>query len=161
MAILFSARQIVEAAVEKENKRKGFYAAVSEMSRHPEMKDLFGFLVREEERHIRVFSDILARLPADVHPVGYTEEMQAYMDGFINDRLYADIDTTAFAEKALAEKSVFSLAIGFEKDAILYFREFLPYLSESDADIVAELIEQEKGHIRKLAEMRREMTSWN
>ena len=49
------------------------------------------------------------------------------------------------------------MAIGFEKDAILYFREFFSYLSESDQKVVAELIEQEKGHIRKLAEMKRQM----
>ncbi len=161
MAVLFSARQIVEAAIEKEKKRKGFYAAVSGMSQNTEMKGLFRFLAEEEERHIAAFSDILARLPADSHPVGYTEEMQAYMDGVINDRLYSDIDTAAFVEKALVEKNVFRLAIGFEKDAILYFREFVPFLSGSDAKVVSELIEQEKGHIRKLVEMKREMTLWN
>lgn len=62
-----------------------------------------------------------------------------------------------FVQKAITAKSVFRLAIGFEKDAILYYREFLPFLTEPDRKIVADLIEQEKGHIRKLADMQRRM----
>ena len=157
MAVLFSAREIVEAAVEKEKKRKGFYSNVSELSTNGDMKDLFQFLTEEEERHVAAFEQIRDNLPEDTHSAEYTEEMQAYMDSVIDDRLYSDIDSKEFVQKAIDTKDVFRLAIGFEKDAILYFREFFSYLSESDQKVVAELIEQEKGHIRKLAEMKRQM----
>ena len=79
------------------------------------------------------------------------------MDSVIDDRLYSDIDSKEFVQKALNTKDVFRLAIGFEKDAILYFREFLPFLNESEREVVVDLIEQEKGHIRKLAEMQKQM----
>jgi rubrerythrin len=69
------------------------------------------------------------------------------MDSVIDDRLYADIDSEKFVQKA----------IGFEKDAILYFREFIPFLNPSDRNIVEDLIEEEKGHIRKLADMKKQM----
>lgn len=41
MAIIFAAREIAEAAVEKEKLRRGFYAAVCELSTNKAMKDLF------------------------------------------------------------------------------------------------------------------------
>jgi len=153
MAVLFSAREIVEAAVEKEKKRKGFYSKVSELSTNEDMKGLFQFLTKEEEKHVAAFSQIRDKLPVETHPVEYDDDMQAYMDSVIDDRLYSDMDSKGFVQKAIHAKDVFRLAIGFEKDAILYFMEFLPYLTESDRKSVSELIEQEKGHIRKLAEM--------
>ena len=153
MAVLFSAREVVEAAVEKEKKRKGFYARVSELSSNPDMKDLFQFLKEEEARHVSAFTQIRDNLPEETHPAEYSADMEAYMDSVVDDRLYSDIDSEEFVQKAINSKNVFRLAIGFEKDAILYFREFLPYLTEPDRKVVEELIEQEKGHIRKLADM--------
>ena len=79
------------------------------------------------------------------------------MDSVIDDRLYSKIDSAEFVEKAISTRTVFQLAIGFEKDAILYFREFLPFLTDADREIVVGLIEEEKGHIRKLAEVQKQM----
>lgn len=157
MAVIFSAREVVEAAVEKEKKRKGFYAAVAELSTDRAMKDLFQFLTEEEARHVAAFTQIRDSLPEEPDSGEYSADMDAYMDSVIDDRLYSHIDSKEFVQKAIDARNVFSLAIGFEKDAILYFREFIPYLSESDRKVVEELIEQEKGHIRKLAEMQRRM----
>ena len=61
-------------------------------------------------------------------------------------------------KEAIDAENVFRLAIGFEKDAILYFREFLPYVKEFDLEVLEDLIEQEKGHIRTLVEMEKKLT---
>jgi len=159
MTVLFSAREIAEAAVEKERKRREFYTQVSELSTNPDMKDLFQFLTKEEEKHVAAFTRIRDNLPTEeTHSEEYGADMQAYMDSIVDDRLYSDMDSKEFVEKAINAKDVFRLAIGFEKDAILYFTEFLPYLAEFDRKAVAALIEEEKGHIRKLSEMKRRMT---
>jgi rubrerythrin len=157
MAVVFSAREIVEAAVEKERKRRGFYATVADLSANSEMKALFQFLKEEEDRHVAAFTKIRDRLPRQDFPDEYNEDMQAYMDSVIDDRLYSNIDSKTFVQEAINAKNVFRLAIGFEKDAILYFREFLPYLSTHDQDVISELIEQEKGHIRMLADMEKQL----
>jgi rubrerythrin len=157
MAVLFTARNIAEAAVEKEKKRKAFYAGVYKLSTNKEMKDLFKFLTEEEDRHVMIFTQIRDKLPMDSEPIEYSEDMQAYMDSVIDNRLYSNIDSEAFVKEAIDAENVFRLAIGFEKDAILYFREFLPYVKESDLEILEDLIEQEKGHIRTLAEMEKKL----
>jgi rubrerythrin len=157
MTIIFSAREIAEAAVEKEKMRRGFYETVSELCTDEEMKALFQFLTSEEDKHVAAFAQIRDSLPVEKGAVEYSEDMAAYMDSVIDDRLYSEIDSKEFVQKALNNKDVFRLAIGFEKDAILYFREFLPFLTESDRMIVEELIEQEKGHIRKLADFQKQM----
>ncbi|GAB6907457.1 putative Rubrerythrin [Desulfosarcina cetonica] len=158
MAVIFSAREIAAAAVEKEKMRRAFYQSVADLTPDEKLKALFTFLKSEEDNHVHEFEQIRDHLPEDKeHPEEYVDEMEAYMDSVIDDRLYADIDSEAFVRKALGEGNALDLAIGFEKDAILYFREFLPFLNDSDRKIVEKLIEEEKGHIRKLAEMKKQM----
>ncbi len=159
MPVIHTAREIAEAAVEKERKRREFYARVSELSTNPDMKGLFRWLTEEEDRHIETFSKLRDGLPVDVQTkdAEYTADMDAYMDSVIDDRLYKGVDAKEFVQRALTNKDVFPLAIGFEKDAILYFSEFLPFLSEIDRAIVQRLIDQEKGHIRKLVEVRNKL----
>ena len=79
------------------------------------------------------------------------------MNSVLDDRLYSEIDSKEFVQNALNSKAVFRFAIGFEKDATLYFKEFLPFLTESDRKIVEELIEQEKGHIRNLTDLQKRL----
>jgi rubrerythrin len=157
MTVLFSVRDIAEAAVEKEKRRRAFYAKVCELCPDQTMKDLFQFLSDEEDRHVAAFTRLRDSLPQESRAEEYDDEMDAYMDSVIDDRLYSRIDSTEFVEKAINSKNVFQLAIGFEKDAILYFREFLPFLTEDDREIVSGLIEEEKGHIRRLAEVQQQM----
>ncbi|RJR43457.1 MAG: hypothetical protein C4576_14410 [Desulfobacteraceae bacterium] len=158
MTVLFSARDVAEAAVEKEKKRKEFYTRVHELSTEREMKELFQFLMKEEEKHVAVFTKIRDNLPTEAaQSEEYTADMQAYMDSIVDDRLYSDMDSREFVQKAVSGKDVYRLAIGFEKDAILYFTEFLPYLTEKDRTVVAGLIEEEKRHIRMLSERKRKM----
>ena len=157
MTVLFSVRDIAEAAVEKEKRRRAFYAKVCELSTDQSMKDLFQFLTDEEDKHVATFTRLRDSLPQETRAEEYDEEMDAYMDSVIDDRLYSKIDSAEFVEKAISSRTVFQLAIGFEKDAILYFREFLPFLTDADTETVRGLIEEEKGHIRRLAEVQKQM----
>jgi rubrerythrin len=156
-SVFYSARDIVEAAVEKERKRRSFYATVTELSTNPDMKALFHYLTEEEDRHVAVFIQIRDSMPARTGPEEFREHMDAYLNSIIDDRLYSKMDSREFVQQAVDTWNVFALAIGFEKDAILFFMEFLPHLSEPDRKIVGELIVEEKGHIRKLAEVMREI----
>jgi rubrerythrin len=114
--------------------------------------------MEEEDRHVESFEQIRDSLsPEETLSDEYSEDMEAYMDSVVDDRLYSEIDSKEFVQNAINANTVFSLSIGFEKDAILYFKEFLPFLTESDRKVVVELIEQEKGHIRKLAHLRQQM----
>jgi rubrerythrin len=152
-AVLYSARDIVDAAVEKEKKRKSFYATATELSTNPDMKGLFHFLTEEEDRHVTVFIQIRDSLPEGTGPEEHRVDVNACMNSIGDERIYSKMDSMEFVQQAIDTWNIFRLAIGFEKDSILYFMEFLPYLSESNRKIVHDLIEEEKGHIRKLVEV--------
>lgn len=54
------------------------------------------------------------------------------MDSIINHRLYSEIDSGEFVQRSIDTWNAFRPAIAIEKDAILYFMEFLPHLSKPD-----------------------------
>ena len=158
MTTVFTAREIAEAAVEKEMKRRDFYANVTKLSTNPEMTKLFEFLTEEEDRHVATFVKIRDGVPVEeVRPEEYDADMEAYMDSVVEDRLYSKIGSEDFVQKAIDAKDVFRLAIALEKDAILFFWEFLPYVNDADKTVVKTLMEEEKGHIRMLWKLKQEL----
>ena len=158
MTTVFTAREIAEAAVEKEKKRRDFYANVSRLSSNPEMTKLFEFLTAEEERHVATFVKLRDGVSVEeVRPEEYDADMEAYMDSVVEERLYSKIGSEDFVQKAIDAKDVFRLAIALEKDAILFFWEFLPYVNDKDKQVVMTLMDEEKGHIRMLWKLKQEL----
>ena len=158
MTTVFTAREIAEAAVEKEMKRRDFYANVTRLSTNPEMTKLFEFLTAEEDRHVATFAKLRDGVPVEeVRPEEYDADMEAYMDSVVEDRLYYKIDTEDFVQQEIEAKDVFRLAIALEKDAILFFWEFLPYVNDKDKQVVRTLMDEEKGHIRMLWKLKQEL----
>jgi rubrerythrin len=148
-----SARDIVEAAIEKEKKRNRFYATASELCANADMKGLFRFLAMEESRHVTVFAHIRDSLPEGTDPAKHRVDIKVFEDPIISDQSFPEMDSREFVQKAIDTWNIFRLAIGFEKDSIQYFTKLLSLLSASNQQIVLDLIEEEKGHIRKLAEV--------
>lgn len=157
MAVLYSVRDIAEAAVEKERRRSSFYATVTHLTTNPDMKGLFHFLTEEENKHVAACIQIRDGLPEGTGREENMKGLSAFIDSIIDGLLYSKMDSKEFVQKAIDTWNVFSLAIGFEKDAILFFTEFLPYLSESDRTVVGGLIEEEKKHILKLVEVMKQI----
>jgi rubrerythrin len=158
MTTVFTAREIAEAAVEKEMKRRDFYANVTKLSTNPEMTKLFEFLTAEEDRHVATFVKLRDGVPVEeVRPEEYDADMEAYMDSVVEERLYSKIGSEDFVQKAIDARDVFRLAIALEKDAILFFWEFLPYVNDKDKEVVKTLMNEEKGHIRMLWKLKQEL----
>jgi rubrerythrin len=149
----YTVRDIVEAAIEKEIKRRNFYATVTELSSNPDIKGLFHFLTEEEDKHAAIITKIRDRLPYRIEPEKYPSDSGDYIGSIVDEKLYSEMDSREFVQQAIDSWNIFRLAIGFEKDAILFFMEFLPRLTKADKKVVGNLIKQEKGHIRKLVEV--------
>ena len=158
MTTVFTAREIAQAAVEKEMKRRDFYANVTKLSTNPEMTKLFEFLTAEEDRHVATFAKLRDGVPVEeVRPEEYDADMEAYMDSVVEDRLYSKIGSEDFVQQAIDAEDVFRLAIALEKDAILFFWEFLPYVNDKDKKVVKTLMDEEKGHIRMLWKLKQKL----
>jgi rubrerythrin len=159
----FTGREVLEMALRIEENGVGYYTAAARASRSRDVKALFKFLAAEEGEHIKVFRGLTELTPDYEVPVvvdPYTEEASMY--------LYAIADTKVFtapgegkrlALRTRSERQALSVAIGTEKDSILFYYELLKMINERDRAVVERLIEQEKEHLRKLSEALKDLSA--
>ncbi len=70
---------------------------------------------------------------------------------------YEDLSADSFTQKVNTPSTAIQYGIGFEKDAILFFSELLPFTDSINKDAVEELIEEEKKHLLYLHQLREKL----
>jgi len=158
MGLMFSADEIVDIAVEIEKNGAAFYDEVVKSTQNQQVKDLAVYLREEEKKHIRAFEQLRAPL-SKYQPAleSYPGEYEAYMKALAAERVFTgDITPKVLLEKASSDAEALLIAIGFEKDSILFFFEIRNFVPKSELEAIEELINQERSHLRQLSELRRE-----
>lgn len=155
----FSISEIVEMGIEKEKKRRDFYAAVAEYFKDKDIKELFLKLKNWEDEHIKKFSEIRDSIEEPKETETYEGEMGAYMQALVDDKLYSHVLPSSFSKNIKTPMDAISYGIGFEKDAILFFNEMVKYTADSRKDIVKKLVDEEKQHIAYLARLKERISS--
>ena len=159
MSFLFNAAEILDMGIEKEKKRRDFYALVAEKFKDKELKKLFENLKSWEEEHIKKFSEIRRSIEEDEPTESYSGELKDYMDVLIADNLYNDVEPGSFPKKVDSAITAINYGLGFEKDAILFFRELLAHVPKSKEAVINKLIDEEKQHLIYLAKLKKQYIS--
>ena len=155
---LFQAADIVELAMQVEKSGEAFYRAVAGKAQSPESRELFESLADQEVIHYKVFSK-LSQIVQD-NPFMTDEEWELYMDylnGTVQSAFFEGADKAlALAETVTDERQAINMAIGFEKETLLFFYDLRDRIPGKDRPFVEKIVEEEKRHIRRLTGMLRE-----
>ena len=155
MAEKLSACELAEIAVQIEKNGMDYYFALAEKSDNPEMRLIFEYLAREEEKHIDIFKkvsdDSCDYQPKEVYPDEYFAYLRALAGQYIFTKEKAGRD---IASKVKDYKEGIDLGIQFEKDSILFYEEMQKMVPEKDKSTVEKLILEEKKHLRKLCDLK-------
>lgn len=154
-----NADELMELAIQIEKNGKEYFAAMAERSENPKVKQIFSFLVREEQSHLEIFEKVRSRLAA-THNEDFqiadeynTPEMAAYVQAMSDGRVFPNLESySEVAREIRDDEQAIHHAIGFEKDTVIFFGDILGMLGQSDENrpLIEELIRQEKIHIAKL-----------
>jgi len=148
-----NASDIVDLAMQVEKNGEAFYHAIAKETRSPQIRALFEDLADQEAKHYATFS----RLAHTVRekPLMTDEEWDSYL------KYMSATVQSAFFEgpgKALAaarqvkdEKEAVRMAIGFEKETLLFFYDLRDATQGSEQSFVEKIVSEEKAHIRRLA----------
>jgi rubrerythrin len=114
---------------------------------------LFEYLADEEVKHYKVFAKLGQQLQDN--PVMTDEEWDQYV-GYLNatvQNVFFDGPDKALAaaEQVTDEKEAVRMAIGFEKETLLFFYDLRDAIPAADRVFIEEVVAQEKMHIRRLA----------
>lgn len=154
MAFL-QANDIIELAMQVEQSGEAFYRAVAQKVPSPAVRALFEDLAQQEVIHYQVFGK-LAQDARDA-PLMTDEEWAMYadyMNATVQSAFFQGPDKAlALAETVADEKEAVRMAMGFEKETLLFFFDLRDKVSEAKRSFVQKIVDEEKKHIRRLAEM--------
>lgn len=152
---IFTPTEALEMALEIEKNGEIFYNAVAAQSDVPEVKALFEDLAIQEQGHYRLFQKMLGEVgPAPAAPILDYDEYAAYLQAALDNALFSGPDKAlATVDEAQDRETALRVAIGFEKDTLLFFYDVRELVSEKDRDAITGVIREEKSHVRRLAKM--------
>lgn len=117
---IFHISEIVDMGIEKEKKRRDFYAAAAAAFKQIDTKKLFLELRDWEQAHIEKFTMIRETLNEQETPESYPGELSAYMQALVEERLYQEVSAANFKKNVKSPVDAAIYGMGFEKDAILF-----------------------------------------
>jgi rubrerythrin len=151
----YSIEEIMEMAVQTERLGYQFYTGMAEKFKKDEgLVKLFTTLASKEKVHEKTFAglkDMVAKHGTE--PVQW-EEVSNYMRAFVESQFFLGKGKALPSMDHLKTvQDAVLFAIGFEKETLLYFFELRSIVKEKE--VVDEVINEEKSHIRWLDTFKR------
>lgn len=160
MGNIFAGSEIVELGIQIEKNGRDFYNILTKKLKNQKSADIFKYLAGEEEKHIKVFQDILNK-NQKYEPSGLdTDEYFAYMNALASGYIFTQKDKgEEIAKKIKSDNEAVNMGIGFEKDSIIFYEGMKKVVPQFDVKIVDELIKQEQGHLKQLSDLKASLLS--
>ena len=160
MSITFSVSELINIAIGNERRGLAFYDILTNSADSAEARSIFRYLVDMEREHIQTFQNMLTE--ADKYEIteACTEEYAAYLQALVDTAVFSEeLINSEMATEAESDIKALELAIGAEKDAILFYytmKEIMPQRAQPTVD---KIIAEEKSHLRQLSELKRKPTA--
>jgi rubrerythrin len=154
MAFL-QAADAVEMAMGIETSGEAFYRAVAKKAETLETRVLFEYLADQEVGHYKTFERLGKELAdAPLMSQEEWEQYQEYLQATVQSALFEGPEKAlAAAETVTDDKDALRMAMGFEKETILFFYNVREVATGGRKEIVDRIIDEEKKHVRRLAAM--------
>jgi len=156
---IFTSSELIEVALGIERNGVAYYSSLGESATDTSLKDSYNHLADMEREHIKIFQNMLGSV-GKYRPTyaGETEEeYELYLKALVDSTVFID-DKVArqMAQRATSPAEAIQLALGAEKDSILFYSEMRDLVPEQDRPIIDKIISEEKSHIIQLSSLKRE-----
>ena len=159
MGNLFCANEVIEMGIQIKKNGKSFYSNVAKSTKAKRVKNIFQWLALEQDRHIKVFDDMLVHIDKCARFEQYPGEYSSYIEALISDyALGPKVKGRVMPRKVKDNAQAIDLAIDFEKDSILFYDAMQPLVRAKERKAIGKLIEQEHEHIRRLSQLKKCLT---
>ncbi|MCL0077240.1 ferritin family protein [Dehalococcoidia bacterium] len=160
MSISFSTSELINIAIDIERRGMAFYDVMSQSTENAEARDLFRHLGEMERQHVQIFRDMLGEAGKYQPSESDTEEYAAYLKALVDSAVFTDdLITSGMAANADSDIEALQLAIGAEKDAILFYYLMMDIMPPRTHPVVNKIIAEEKLHLRQLSEAKKRLAA--
>ncbi|RME38428.1 MAG: hypothetical protein D6793_02740 [Thermoflexia bacterium] len=152
---VFTSAEAINMALRIEQNGEAFYKGLAEKFPEPGVKAVLEDLAVQEQRHYQAFlklSGYVMEPPS--RSLQEWEEYTQYLQAAVDNALFAGPDKAlALAQSIASAKEALQMALGFEKDTLLFYYDLRELMREADRAVVDEIIREEKAHVRRLASL--------
>ena len=156
MGVFFSGSELADIAIGIERNGASFYDSLAKSAGKEIAKGVYEYLADEERKHIDIFQSMLASLTDYRPPETYTEEYDLYLKALVNSAVFSDDQVARdMAQKVGSDAEATQIALGAEKDSILFYSEMLDLVRQPEREVVNNIIEEERSHLRQLSALKK------
>ena len=158
MGIFFSGRELVDIAIGIETNGAAFYKALVNSTRDAMVRGAYKYLADKEREHIEIFQNMLSSLAEYQAAETLNEEGTLYLKALIDSVVFSsDQVARHMAQKVSSDAEAIQIALGAEKDSILFYSEMRDLVRSSDREVIDKIIREEKSHLRQLTELKQRL----
>jgi rubrerythrin len=156
MSVLFTGKEIIDMAVQMEKNGEAFYTELAGRAENDAIKERAKYLAEQEVEHAATFKVMLEGLSdTGAPPESYPGEYLAYVDALVTTRAFTDEDKArAAAAGVKSDLEAINMALGAEKDTIIFYYEMLRFVGDKGRDVVNKIIIEEQSHVKMLVELK-------
>lgn len=156
MPEIFKAVEILKTAIRIEENGIVFYRAMVSKFKEKDLQDIFNFLADEDDRHRKIFEDMLSKVEQYEMVDSYPGEYESYLRAFADEHVFSREKTgQLMAKKIKAVKKAIDFGIAVELDSITYYQEIKNFVPEYQRQVIEKIIEEERSHFLKLSNIKK------
>ena len=161
MGIFFSGSELMDIAIGIEQSGAAFYDSLAKSAKNEASRGIYEYLAGEEKKHIEIFQGMLASITDYRLPETYTEEYDLYLKSLVDSAVFTDDQAAReMAQRVASDAEAIQIALGAEKDSILFYTNLRDLVRRSDCEVVDKIIGEEKSHLTQLSELKKSLSKW-
>ena len=160
MSISFSGSELINIAIGIERRGIAFYDIMTRSTKSNVARDVFQYLADMERQHIQIFQGMLSEADKYQFPETPAGEYATYLQALVDSAVFTDdLVTSEMATQADTDIRALELAIGAEKDSILFYYAMKDIIPQRAQPTVNKIITEEKSHLRQLSELKKKLAA--
>ncbi len=158
MSIHFTSEEIINVAIDIERRGIAFYDTMARSTKSTALSSAFQLLVDMERQHVEIFLSMRTEAGRTLALENFTAEHGAYLEALAASSVFTDdMVTSEMVAKINSDIEALEMAIGAEKDSILFYYELRDLMPHANHSLLSQVISEEKAHLRQLSQMKREL----
>lgn len=155
MANILSSGEIVKLGLQIEKNGRDFYDHASKTVKAEKVRQVFEYLSCEEQGHIAVFDSMLNKIDESYQPEeNQPREYSEYLLALVEENLFTKSKQGYEAARTIKnDKQALEIALGIEKDSILFYNEMKKVLEAGLHRDIDKLIASEQEHFKRLSDV--------
>ena len=160
MSIFFTGSELVNVAIDIEKSGIAFYDIMTRSTESEEARNAFKLLAVMERQHVEVFQDMLGEAGKYQSAATFTEEHAGYIKSLVDSAVFSEeMLNSELANRVNSDIDAVELAIGAEKDSILFYYEMKEIMPEPVHPVLTRIIAEEKGHLMQLSGLKKRLAA--